>query len=461
MSPREPARRRKLKMQCPQQSAKVLKEMSKTKLEDHPQRYALANELHARPFPELRPPCHAVVLAIKQPVQAENRDPAVDRAHLCDLLDRHGLPHPPPDGNRYSGRLGRDLLTWERHTEFVTYTIYADDVAAEPFTASVASAFPDDWLGSAPGCILTSVLVRVEPVETVPDLTVPDYSRLQKWFVPESLAISSVLDGQAVAASDFRIDPAGHVRFAVLAAPTIGKRRLGRIVQRLVEIETYKSMAMLTLPVARQVADRVAELDGHMSSLVAGMATESGDEAATLDRLLEMSADIEALSSSSAFRFGAAEAYGTIVHERIATLRETRVKGRQTLAEFMLRRFDPAMRTCRSAKGRLDELSQRATRAATLLRTRVEVNIASQNSSLLESMNRRAALQLRLQEMVEGLSVVAISYYAVSLAEYVIAPVAGPFGTDKTLLLAGITIPVVGTVWWMVRRLRLRAAGRK
>ncbi len=340
----------------------------------------------------------------------------------------------------------------------MTYTIYADGVTSEPFTGSVWSAFPRDWLDRAPGTILTSVLVRVEAVDTVPSLDPADYTRLQDWFVPESLAMSTVVDGQAVAASDFRIDPAGHVRFALLVKTEIGQRRLGRIVQRLVEIETYKSMAMLTLPVAQQVSERVAELDSEMSSLIGTMAALGGGESRTLDRLLEMSAEIEALSSSSAFRFGATEAYEAIVHARITALREERVMGRQTLAEFMLRRFDPAMRTCRSAKSRLDELSQCASRAATLLRTRVEVNIAAQNRALLESMDRRAELQLRLQQMVEGLSVVAISYYAVSLAGYMLAPIAQRVGIDGTHVLATAAIPVIAVVWWLVRRVRRRVS---
>ena len=338
--------------------------------------------------------------------------------------------------------------------------MYADGVAGVPFTGSVATTFPPDWLDQAPGKVLTSVLVRVERGETVPTLAEADYARMRDWFVPESLAMSSVIDGQAIAASDFRIDAAGHVRFALLVRADIGPRRLGRIVQRVVEIETYKSIAMLTLPVARRVAARVAELDGEMSSLVRTMVTSGGGESQTLDRLLEMSAEIEALSSSSAFRFGAAEAYAAIVHERIRALREERVMGRQTLAEFMLRRFDPAMRTCRSAKGRLDELSQRATRAATLLRTRVEVSIAAQNRGLLESMNRRAALQLRLQQMVEGLSVVAISYYAVSLAGYILAPIARQLNVDEARVQAMVAVPVIGAVWWMVRRLRMRVSER-
>jgi uncharacterized membrane-anchored protein len=433
--------------------------MAQLALDDYPGRYALANELHARPFPELAAPCRAVYLAIKQPANAADRDREADRAHLRALLDRYGAPHPPPDASHYSGPLGRAFLKWEMHTEFVTYTLFADGVSPRPFSGEMFALFPADWLAAAPGKVVTSCLVRIEEAEPS-DAEARIARDLPQWFVGESLAVSRVVDGEAVVAADFRIDEHGHGRLFVLAVPGIGRRRLGRIVQRLLEIETYKCMAMLTLPLGRVVAVAVARLDRELAELVAGMARETGREAETLDRLLKLSAEIEHLASDTAFRFGAAEAYETIVRQRIDVLREERIGGRQLFHEFMIRRFDPAMRTCRSAKERLAELSARAERAANLLRTRVDVNNQAQNVEVLHAMNRRAAMQLRLQETVEGLSVVAISYYAVNLAAGVFAPLAESAGLDKPTLLALLTVPVVLLVWLLVRRIRARLGHR-
>jgi uncharacterized membrane-anchored protein len=341
----------------------------------------------------------------------------------------------------------------------VTYTLFADRVEDVPFTGEVFELFPADWLAAAPGRVVTSALVRVE----VADAAAADRmieGQLLRWFVPESLAISRVVDGEAVIAGDFRIDERGHSRFAVLARPGIGRRRLGRIVQRLLEIETYKAMALLALPQAREVGAAVARIDRELTAVVATMAAERGHEAETLDGLLRIAAEIEHLASASAFRFGAAEAYAAIVAQRIQVLREERIGGRQLFAEFMMRRFDPAMRTCRSAKERLAELSARAERAANLLRTRVDVANQAQNVEVLKAMDRRAALQLALQETVEGLSVVAISYYAVNLAAGLFGPLAEPAGIGKPELLALLTIPVVIVVWLMVRRIRARIAHR-
>ncbi len=428
--------------------------MSEAALPNHPLRFELSNELHARPFPELKAPCRAAFLAIKKPEKAVERDRSLDRKHLIELLDRYGAPHPAPNAGHYSGQVGRGFLKWEMHTEFVTYTIFADDVAAVPFDSAVFSIFPKDWLADAPGAVLTSALVRVEEYKDQAELDHILDTKIPNWFVPESLAASRVIDDEAIVAGDFRIDEAGHVRFAVLTKPEIGLRRLGRIVQRLLEIETYKTSSMLTLPIARSVSRRVGELDQDLTELVQRMASGTGDEIGTLDRLLKMAADIELLSSSTAFRFGAAGAYEAIVHRRIGVLREERLMGRQLFSEFMTRRYDPAMRTCRSAQGRLNDLSARAERAANLLRTRVDVASAEQNHKVLQQMDRRAALQLRLQGTVEGLSVVAISYYAVSLTGYLLTPLADGFGVDKTGVLALATIPVIALVFLISRRIR-------
>ena len=431
--------------------------MAQLALDDYPDRYALVNELHARPFPELKAPCRALHLAIKQPGDTADRDRARERAHLIALLDRYGAAHPAPGANHYSGPLGRDFLKWEMHTEFVTYTLFADGVGKVPFSGDLFARYPADWLAEAPGAILTSCLLRIESLE--PEAFEQRIATaFPEWFVAESLAVSRVVDGEAVIAGDFRIDEHGHERFVVLAIPGIGRRRLGRIAQRVLEIETYKCAAMLALPLARHVSGVVARLDGELTELVARMAAETGHEPETLDRLLKMAAEIEHLSSTTAFRFGAAGAYEAIVNQRIQVLREERIGGRQLFGEFMTRRFDPAMRTCRSAKERLSELSDRAERAANLLRTRVDVANQQQNVEVLRGMDRRAAMQLRLQETVEGLSVVAISYYAVSLAEHIFGPLAHAAGLSDAALLALLTVPVVLIVWLLVRRIRSRVA---
>ena len=420
-------------------------------IQDHPLRYQLANELHARPFPSLRAPCRAVYLAIKKAQDAASRDRSLDLAHLTDLLDRYGTQHPQPGATHFSASIGQHVLKWEQHTEFVTYTVFLAGLGERPFDPADFDVFPDDWLEAAPGVRVTSAMIRIcERPERDGDVN----QLANDWLVTESMAVSCVLDDAMVVAGDFRIDQGGHLRFAVFPRGDVGERRVGRVVQRLCEIETYKASSMLGFTRVRAIAGRMTEIDEELTRLMTAMTHGEAPEEDTLQALLRVSSELETLSAQTAFRLSATGAYEALVTQRIAVLREERFEGRQTFREFMARRFEPAMRTVKSTEKRLESMSARAMRAGDLLRTRVEVKRSAQNQDLLESMDRRADLQLRLQHTVEGLSVVAISYYAVSLVGYMLYPVAGPVGISKGMLTALAVPPVVLAVWLGLRRIR-------
>lgn len=421
-----------------------------TPIVEHPLRYSLANELHARPFPALNAPGRAAYLALKPADRAAARDRNADRDHLIALLDRFGASHPQPGATHYSGRIGRNFLKWESHTEFVTYTIYGEGAAERPFDAATFGLFPEDWLANAPGTRITSALIRIDRQDDDTQII----KNVGDWFVSESLAISRVLENELVVAGDFRIDEGGHMRFAIFARENTGAHRIGRVLQRLCEIETYKAMSMLGLARVREMSPHLGDLDRRLADLVESMQDDATKPAETLHELLGVSAELETLSARSSFRLSATGAYEAIVNQRIEILREERFLGRQTFAEFMMRRFDPAMRTVKSSEKRIQTLTARAVRASELLRTRVDVERSAENKALLESMNHRADLQLRLQQTVEGLSVVAISYYALNLLVYLLSPVSKGLGLDKGVLAAGLTLPVILAVWFMVRQIR-------
>jgi uncharacterized membrane-anchored protein len=421
-----------------------------TIISDHPLRYTLVNELHARPFPALTAPSVAAYVAVKEPEEAHNRDRNRDHAHLLQLLDRNGSAHPQPEATHFSGPMGRSELKWESHTEFVTYSAFTPGLPSRAFDPAEMEVFPEDWLAAAPGKRIASVLVRVEVMEEEDAML----ANMEEWFVPESLAVAKVVDGLAVIAGDFRIDPAGHMRFAVFVKPEAGARRIGRIVQRLCEVETYRAMSMLGLMRARKLTGQLNALDPQLSALVSSMDSTARPAEENLQELLRISAELESLAVQHSFRFGATGAYEAIVNQRITALREERLAGRQSFGEFMMRRYDPAMRTVKSAEARLGSMAERAERAAELLRTRVDVERSAQNQSLLESMDRRADLALRLQHTVEGLSVVAISYYAVSLASYAAYPVTEALAISKGLATAVLTPVVILCVWLGLRRIK-------
>ena len=424
--------------------------MKLTELRQVDGRYGLSNELHARPFPQVDAASQAVCLAFRPDPEA---DTGVLEAHLSALLWRNGAAPHTTGSPHYYGQVGRIDLKWERHTEFATYTFIAPRGGRDYFELAT-DMVPSDWLESLPGALITSCVVEVESMEESADEPAFVDKSVVPAFVRESLAVSQVLDGTALIAGDFRVDAAGFVRFFLLARGDVGSARIGRITQRLIEIEIYKAMAMLALPEARAVSAKLAEMDTRISGIAAKMTSETSDHNANLDALLEISAELEALAARHSSRFSAAEAYGAIVDQRIDLLREERYRGRQTLREFMVRRFDPAMRTCTWTSQRMSAMATRASRAGDMLRTRIGVRREKQNARILESMNERAAQQLKLQETVEGLSVIAISYYAVGLLSYLVGPMAAAVGVSGKWVTALLVVPVVLVVWWMVKRIR-------
>jgi len=209
-------------------------------IEDHPQRYSMANELHARPYPVVSAPGRAAYIAIKPSQDAAGRNRDADREHLIALLDRFGSKHPSSGSTHYFGKIGKHLLKWESHTEFLTYTVFTDTVTDQPFDPSLFAVFPADWLAAAPGVRVSSALIHVEMEEN--DDTI--FEKSANWFVPESLAISRVMDKQLSIAGDFRIDSSGSMRFGVFVHSEASVRLAGRMHERKEPATCYEHVWM-------------------------------------------------------------------------------------------------------------------------------------------------------------------------------------------------------------------------
>lgn len=402
--------------------------------ESHPQRYQLANEVHARPHEALKAPERAFYLAVL--VDAEAR--AKEHAHVAALCERYGRHAPPADAIHFSADLGPLRLRWERHTEFSSYTFFVRGAGSSPFAEPAAAAVPPEWLAHIPGRSL--VALHAELVER--DKPVPGGSGIAAAFGGNYVVGAGVGDGAGAAFTDFRVHADGCGRVLVFDRE-LSRYQAGRSLQRLFEIETYRMMALLALPVARALAPRLAAMERELAQVAASLARGGGSDEALLEQLTQLAAKVESAIGESRYRFGATRAYHELVNARIAELRERRLSGTQTIREFMQRRLEPAMATCDSTARRLLELSERVARASSLLSTRVGVARERQNQELLAQMNRRARLQLQLQETVEGLSVVAITYYAVGLVGHAAeAFEAGGWHVNPPLAMGIAILPV-------------------
>jgi len=401
----------------------------------HPRRVELNDEVHARPYQALQAPQRASYLAmLAQPAERER-----EYAHVAALCSRYGCQPPPPGGSYHAADCGGFRLRWERHGEFSSYTVFEAGTGGEPFAQPAVNALPPEWLSALPGSLIVAAHVALLPGAE----GTPDVEAISQHFSGNTLAGAHVADGAAAAFTDFRVHQDGFSRILLLDRG-MGRRRAGRVLQRLLEIETYRVSALLAFPLAREVGARLAAAERDLAGITELMVTQgSADEPGLLDRLTKLAAAVESALAASSYRFGAARAYYGLVRHRIAELRERRIPGIQTIDEFMQRRLAPAMSTCESVSRRQTELSERVARASDLLRTRVDIVREMQNQELLASMNRRARLQLRLQETVEGLSVAAITYYLVGLVGYAAKALkSAGYAVDPDITM-GVSIPLV------------------
>ena len=417
---------------------------------EHRLRRTLNAELHARPNVAIESPEQVLHFALLIDSIEE------DRAILGQLCTAFGTS-PQVERNHYIKQLGPMRLKWERHTEFTTYTFFLSDPRENPFSETILAQLPKDWLARIGPLKLVAVRSAVAKRPSLEG----NIAEATKLLGAPPLAGSRTGAGVAEVWTDFSIAADNFLRILVIDAG-LRERQAGRLVQRLLEIETYVMMALLALPVARTTSVSMGGLGKEIARIAQAM---SGSREPETDRqlllgLLQIAAQVEGLVGGNDYRLSATMAYHALVRARVGELREQRIEGLSTLGEFLDRRLSPAVATCQSVAARQDALSVRVARTANLLRTRVEIAIEDQNRNLLQSMDRRAQLQLRLQETVEGLSVVAITYYATSLIEHMSHTLELAGAHLSPQLIAGLATPFVLVIVMLgLRRMRKRLMG--
>ncbi|WP_114417716.1 DUF3422 family protein [Marinospirillum perlucidum] len=414
----------------------------------HPERASLYQELHARPFPVIDSPVRISHLAL---VLSEE-DRQKDFQHLVDLCSRYGVTAPSFEDNSFYQRLGEIEVRWERHLEFVTYTFVRPGFAKDPFTQTALALLPPDWLESLPGELVVALHLEVASPED--DLL--DREALASCFEGQRLVSGRLMDGAATLWSAFRMHGDGCGRI-LLHNHGLNANQTGRLILRVLELETYRLMALLGARPARELAPALRRLDNQLAEIITQLSETDGleEERDLLRQLTSMAAQIERHRADTLSRFSATQAYYHLVLKRLEELKESHTGPSFTLSAFFGRRLTPAVKTCDSVGQRLEDLARRIERAGDLIRTRVDLKLEEQNRRLLASMNRRSRLQLRMQETVEGLSIAAISYYGISLLRYLLGalePLGIPLNKD---LATAVAVPlVVGGVWWITHRIK-------
>lgn len=419
----------------------------------HPLRDALYAELHSRPFQVLPSPARVSYLAIM--VGPEQKKAEFE--HFCTLYPYFNGTPPEEDGVCFEVDFGHFKIRRDKHLEFNSYMVIHTqiDSGLGVFDQNALACLPAEWLAKVPSIVIAAFHVAVEDARSSPE---PDLALVKTHFEGMRLVGSRPQNGDAQVWTSFQLHSDGCGRFLIYNK-NMSDSQLGRMVQRVVEIETYRLMALLALPMARRYNAELVSMDEKLAQTTASLAdaTEPVDEQALLSELIDMAAWVEATRSRTSFRFSATKAYHELVLKRLNELKEDEVSGHLTLTEFMTRRLTPAVRTCHSAGNHLESLSTRIDRVSDMMRTQVEMSIQSQNQQLLTSMDRRSKIQLAMQHTVEGLSVAAISYYSVGLLKFLIEAVYDKgVDFDKSLVI-GLSVPiVVGGVWFATRKIHKR-----
>lgn len=405
---------------------------------EHDDRWLIHAETHARPVPPVAGP--ATIRRVAFMSADRGRDLALLQRQMAELAK---ISNRDPGAARQL-EFARDghTVIWEMHNEFATLTWKS--------TLGETHIWPE---GIGLELHRGMALVSATRIDVVDDDSI-DAARLAQ-MAENSLCHSAIYAGQARIATDFVPDADRFVSF-VVAARRCGAQRRGVIVRRLLEIETYRCFVLLGLPVARQVGGSVQGYEQNLAAIMSAIGEGSTPAAhqTSLEALHTLSVEVGQTVEATSFRFAATQAYGQIIAERLARLGETPIGESTTIQRYLDNRVQPALATCRAMEKRLRELGTKVQRSIELLDATITVSIQTQNQEVLDTILSTAQSQYRLQETVEGLSIIAISYYALGILGYFAEGLHGLLPVDKPVLLTILAPVVILVVFFGIRRLR-------
>lgn len=436
---------------------------------DHPLRTVLHEEVHARPPVALWPRDRILNQAFL--LNGSDRQQQIDWINA--ISEQTKQPIDPNHGQTFRvielrAAPQRVIIKWELHGEFssISAMIQQDQLITE---APIKSR---GQLESEINQLLAQLTVK--PIHEAGGLRISaiDIAFEDRGLFKEADEVSHLFSGNTLIGSsilsskkaqlwtDLQVNEDGYISFLVPHAG-MGSRQAGRVARRITEVEIYRMASMLAFPVAKSLSGPLRQAEAELSVLSKEISMAQNQESTTthqdgefLERISTLASKIEDWISEHGLRFTAAEAYSQLTAKNLEELSEASLPGVQTLSEFMERRFAPAMSTCSWTQRRLRELSDRISRTTQILRTRIEFVNESQTQELLASMDRRAKIQLRLQETVEGLSVLVLTYYAVSLIIYM-AKGAKELGLMVPAeLIGGASAPIIAYAIYALNKLR-------
>ncbi len=405
---------------------------------DHPLRQWAVDEMHLRRFTPVPARCE-----IRQAVRLLSKE---ERGQEDDYLigDQPAFDTWKLEKRRASGRNKSGLhLLWERHSEASTITLIIPDGHTEEECAPYIR-----WMEGWCGAVIRATRIFVISEDDNVDPLIKEHG------MDAHELVCSDINGSMRVWSDFGIRSDGYGRLLATCGDISDSER-GRVVQRMQELGNYRNLALLGLPLVQKYGPQIDALEQALSSHAkkVALAADGEKDDDLLQELIEISSKLEVIRSETGFRLSATSAYASVAADRLETLRVSPVSDLQTLTEFTERRLVPAARTCSVFTERLARIAERISRVMHTLDVRVDTRIKAQNLLLTKSMERSIQLQLRLQSLVEGLSVIAAAYYLVGLIAFIVeGSIAWPNGSQTEIIVAAVTLPAILLIYGFVHR---------
>lgn len=411
---------------------------------DHPGRAAIYAELHARPVEPIATAARIRRVAFMRGGEGPSLEEVARR-----FADFAGQPALSLDDGRIRHikvERGGRKATFELHNEFATLTWQSGLTDREPW--------PDD-IGLS--CFVGLQRVTATRIDLTETSAISEGALVG--FSPVSLCYCELYDGHAQVATDFNRDRDGFTRYE-LAAGECNVVRRGTLVRRLLEIETYSNFVLLGLPVARAFGTTISEFEGALSQVMGrvGHAHSTKENREALESIHALSAEVGRSIEETSFRFAASQAYADVLDTRLRQLAERPIGEFTTIARYLTNRTGPAVATCLATEKRLQAVATKLQRSAELLNAHISLSLETQNQTILDTISRTSESQYRLQETVEGLSIIAISYYALAILGYMIEGVSHIWHVDKAIAMLCAAPVVLFLVWQGIKRLRKHAA---
>ncbi len=414
------------------------------------------DELHTRPFPQINGPVNISSIAIIHEQCALNEQSIRDEiAHITKLCQDNNRQEPAMDCRHFYQSFDNFEFRWERHNEFSSYTFIVRANNHSFFSNPAINQVCKTWLATIAGKVISALHIEAK---TAVDLQ-RNAQEIKPYFEQYRL-LGSMLHLKKISLwSAMRLHQDGFNRILLLSED-IHQCQNGRIIRTLLELEVYRNLTLLALPLAQQIVNEVNAIEVKLTGLLQHNSAEKHNEQ-QLAALSTLRAKLAILNVKSQYRFDASIAYYQIVDSRLTELHEEKVANLQTVTAFIKRRLLPALRTIKVAKYRLDDLATRIDRASDFLRTQIDMAITQQNQALLTSMNNRAQIQLNLQQTVEGLSVIVVTYYLLALTRYALEAINNAFiQVNQSQVIACLLPLYLLMVWLFGKRIKKHIANK-